>query len=132
MHMSELVGIVLVSHSERLASGLRDLVAELLGASSPPAVAGGTEDGGIGTSDTLIRAAIAQADSGRGVVLLPDIGSAVLTARIVLDDDPRPDVVLVDAPFVEGAVAAAVTASSGADLDTVVQAAKDARSAVKF
>lgn len=121
-----------MSHSDRLAAGVRDLVAELLAGGAPPAVAGGTEDGGIGTSYELIQAAVAQADRGSGVVVLPDLGSAVLTARTVLEDDPRPDVLLVDAPFVEGAVAAAVTASTGVDLESVAQAARDARGAAKF
>lgn len=90
-------------------------------------VAAGTEDGGLGTSYELIARAVVAADSGAGAVVLPDLGSSVLTARTVLEDEPRPGVVLVDAPFVEGAVAAAVTASTGAALAEVVAAAEEAR-----
>jgi phosphoenolpyruvate---glycerone phosphotransferase subunit DhaM len=60
------------------------------------------------------------------VVILTDLGSAVLTSRAVLADEPREDVLLVDAPFVEGAVAAGVIAATGADLAAVVAAAQEA------
>jgi PTS hybrid protein len=126
------VGIVLVSHSRDLAEGLRVLMDQLAAGLVPIAVAGGTEDGGLGTSYELIEAAVAEADHGAGVLVLPDLGSSVLTARLVLADLERDDVLLVDAPFVEGAIAACVTASAGADLATVVGAAREARGISKF
>ncbi len=130
--MSTVVGIVLVSHSRDLASGLRALTEQLAAGLVPIAVAGGTEDGGIGTSYELIAAAVAEADQGAGVVVLPDLGSSVLTTRLVLADLEREDVVMVDAPFVEGAVAACVLASTGADLPAVAEAAREARQITKF
>ncbi|NUK41082.1 PTS-dependent dihydroxyacetone kinase phosphotransferase subunit DhaM [Streptomyces lunaelactis] len=130
--MSNPVGIVLVSHSAELAAGLRLLVEQIGSDTVPLATAGGTDDGRIGTSYDLVLAAIQQADRGAGVVVLPDLGSSVLTARTVMEDHPRPDVTIVDAPFVEGAVAAVVTAASGADLQTVVTAAKEARNVLKL
>ncbi|MFJ9697502.1 dihydroxyacetone kinase phosphoryl donor subunit DhaM [Kitasatospora sp. NPDC101183] len=126
--MSEHVGIVLVSHSATLAAGLRELLGELASDGVRVVAAAGTEDGGLGTSYELIAGAIAEADTGAGVVVLPDLGSSVLTAVTVLEDEPRLGVRLVDAPFVEGAVAAAVTASTGAALAEVVAAAEEARS----
>jgi dihydroxyacetone kinase phosphotransfer subunit len=126
------VGIVLVSHSERLASGLRELLLQISSADLAVEAAGGTIDGGLGTSDARIRDAIKRADRGAGVIILTDLGSAVLTARAVLADQPRDDVTTVDAPFVEGAVAAAVIAATGADLSTVVGAAREARDVAKF
>lgn len=126
------VGIVLVSHSGKLAEGLRDVIAQLGSAGGSVFCAGGTDDDGIGTSYDRISAAVAAADSGAGVVVLPDIGSAVLTARMVLEDEPREDALVVDAPFVEGAVAAAVTAATGGDLAAVAEAARDARGQPKF
>ncbi|MER5353176.1 dihydroxyacetone kinase phosphoryl donor subunit DhaM [Kitasatospora sp. NPDC002551] len=125
--MSGHVGIVLVSHSAALAAGLKELLAELASEEVRVVVAAGTEDGGLGTSYELIARAVAEADAGAGVAVLPDLGSSVLTAVTVLEDAPRPGVVLVDAPFVEGAVAAAVTASTGAALTEVVAAAEEAR-----
>ncbi|ATW46764.1 dihydroxyacetone kinase phosphoryl donor subunit DhaM [Streptomyces peucetius] len=130
--MSNLVGIVLVSHSAELAAGLRLLMEQIGSATVPLATAGGTDDGRIGTSYDLVLAAIGHADRGGGVVVLPDLGSSVLTARTVLEDHPRTDVTIVDAPFVEGAVAAVVTAASGADLNTVANAAKEARHVPKL
>lgn len=126
--MANSVGIVLVSHSAVMAAGLRELLAELGSGGVTVAVAAGTEDGGLGTSYELIAQAVRAADGGAGVVVLPDLGSSVLTARAVLEDDPRADVVLVDAPFVEGAVSAAVIAGTGAGLAEVVAAAEQARS----
>ncbi|MEU6068691.1 MULTISPECIES: dihydroxyacetone kinase phosphoryl donor subunit DhaM [Streptomyces] len=125
--MSASVGIVLVSHSAELAAGLRLLVEQIGSDTVPLATAGGTDDGRIGTSYDLVLAGIRSVDRGQGVVVLPDLGSSVLTARTVLEDHPRPDVQIIDAPFVEGAVAAVVTAASGADLKTVTEAAKEAR-----
>jgi dihydroxyacetone kinase phosphotransfer subunit len=130
--VAALVGVVLVSHSFSLAAGLRDLVAQIGTDSVPVAAAGGTADGDIGTSYDLIRDAIARVDHGAGVVVLPDLGSAVLTARAVLADHPRPGVMLVDAPFVEGAVAAVVASSVGADVATVAAEAAMARDIRKF
>ena len=130
--MDASVGIVLVSHSPELASGLCALLDQLGVAPGSVIAAAGTADGRIGTSYDAIATAIEKADQGRGVIILPDLGSAVLTARAVLEDHPRPDVAIVDAPFVEGAVAAAVIAATGADLDTVTTAAQEARHATKL
>ena len=130
--MSNPVGIVLVSHSAELAAGLRLLVQQIGSDHVPLATAGGTDDGRIGTSYDLVLAAIREADHGGGVVVIPDLGSSIITARTVLEDHPRTDVTIVDAPFVEGAVAAVVTAASGADLKTVANAAKEARHVPKL
>ncbi|MER5948137.1 PTS fructose transporter subunit IIA [Streptomyces sp. NPDC001904] len=124
------VGIVLVSHSREVAESVARLAAGLAGGGSlaPVAAAGGTEDGGLGTSSELISAAAASVDRGAGVAVLVDLGSAVLTVKSLLaEGDELPDGTrLVDAPFVEGAVAAVVSASAGADLDAVVAAASEA------
>ena len=130
--MAEPVGIVLVSHSDRVASGLRELLLQVGAADLAIEVAGGAEDGRLGTSYRLINEAIDRADRGSGVLVLVDLGSAVLTARAVLADRPRPGVHLVDAPFVEGAVAAAAIAATGADLATVRAAAEEARDVTKL
>jgi PTS hybrid protein len=129
--MAEFVGIVLVSHSEELARGLREILLQVSTPDVAVETAGGTDDGRIGTSYDRICSAIGRADKGGGVVVLTDLGSAVLTTRTVLEDLPAGPV-LVDAPFVEGAVAAAVLAGTGADLDMVVAAATEARDARKL
>jgi phosphoenolpyruvate---glycerone phosphotransferase subunit DhaM len=124
------VGIVLVSHSAEVAATVAELAKGLAGggATAPVAPAGGTADGGLGTSSELITAAAASVDGGTGVAVLVDLGSAVLTVKALLaEGDELPDGTrLVDAPFVEGAVAAVVTASAGGDLDAVQAAASEA------
>ena len=121
-----------MSHSAGLADGLREVLAQIGSDTVPVVAAGGTLDGDIGTSYDLVAEAIDKADRGAGVVVLPDLGSSVLTTRTVLDDGSRADVTVVDAPFVEGAVAAAVTAAAGGDLHAVVSAAQEARHVAKF
>ncbi|TDQ47203.1 dihydroxyacetone kinase phosphoryl donor subunit DhaM [Actinorugispora endophytica] len=125
--MAATVGIVLVSHSSLLAEGVAELIGALGSGRVGVRAAGGTDDGGVGTSYEKVVRAVDEADSGAGVVVLADLGSAVLTARMVLEDGADPRAVLVDAPFVEGAVAATVTANTGADLVAVVAAAEEAR-----
>lgn len=128
-----MVSLVLVSHSLQLAEGLADMLAQIGTTDVPVRVAAGTEDGRLGTSSDLVAAAIGAADNGDGVVVIPDLGSAVLSVRLALEAyDASDRVILVDAPFVEGAVAAAVTAASGADLDGVADAARQAREISKL
>jgi PTS hybrid protein len=130
------VGIVLVSHSEKLAEGTADLATQVGGGSVTVVAAGGTDDGGLGTSASRITRGLRLADTGAGVLVLPDLGSAVLTVQALLsdppDDLPELSVALADAPFVEGAVAATVAAASGADLKTVAAVAEEAWHARKL
>ncbi|MFI6359231.1 PTS-dependent dihydroxyacetone kinase phosphotransferase subunit DhaM [Streptomyces sp. NPDC050743] len=130
MSQEKVVGIVLVSHSAEVAASVAELAKGLAGGAPavPVAPAGGTEGGGLGTSAELISAAAASVDRGAGVAVLTDLGSAVLTVKaLIAEGDELPDGArLVDAPFVEGAVAAVVTAATGADLDAVEAAATEA------
>jgi phosphoenolpyruvate---glycerone phosphotransferase subunit DhaM len=128
------VGIVLVSHSAALAEGTAELAGQIGGGAVVIATAGGTDDGRIGTSIDKVERAVRRADGGAGVVILPDLGSSVLTVRALLADSaglPGP-VVMADAPFVEGTVAATVTAAAGGDLTAVLDAAQEARHARKL
>ncbi len=128
------VGIVLVSHSAALAEGAAELAAQISGGSVAIIPAGGTDDGALGTSSAKVERAVKLADAGAGVVILPDLGSAVLTVRALLGehgDLPTP-VELADAPFVEGVVAATVAAAAGGNITAVVTAAEEARHARKL
>jgi phosphoenolpyruvate---glycerone phosphotransferase subunit DhaM len=127
-----LVGIVVVSHSSELAAGVAELAGQVAGDSVRIEHAGGTADGGLGTDEGRVRDAIRRADQGAGVIVLGDIGSAILTIRHVLESRANGHAKLVDAPLVEGAVAAAVVASIGAPLPAVAEAAEEARSANKL
>ena len=123
-----MVGLVLVSHSPDLVRGLRDLLLQME-PDVPVGVAGGTEEGEIGTSLDLINAAFDTADRGDGAIVLYDLGSAQMTAEAALeflDEDLQERRLLVDAPLVEGALAAAGAAGGGAGVAEVAAAARAA------
>jgi len=117
------VGIVLVSHSAKLAEGLAELAAQM----APDVTilpAGGLSDGSIGTDYDEVVAATQRADSGDGVVLLYDLGSAQMTAELAVESLADPSAAIVaDGPLVEGAIAAAVAAQAGHDRKAVAEAA---------
>jgi len=122
------VGILVVSHSAAIASGTVEL-ARQMAADVQLVAAGGTDDGGIGTSFEAITAGIEELASADAVVVLCDLGSAYLTtdtALDFLDEDVRARVHVSDAPVVEGTVAAAVAAQTGGDVDAVLAAARSA------
>lgn len=124
------VGLVVVSHSPALASAAVALASEMV-ANDPPriAVAAGTPEGGTGTDAARIAEAIGEAEEGAGVVVLMDLGSAVMSAELALeflDPGAVDGVRLVAAPFVEGLMAAAVRAAGGASLAEVVEEARAA------
>lgn len=115
---------MVVSHSEKIADGAAELAAQMAPDVSIVA-AGGTPDGRIGTSLERVMAALEQAAGGDGVVILADLGSAVMTAESALEFAGEPEgVLLADAPVVEGLVAAAVAAQGGADVHAVKRAAE--------
>lgn len=122
------VGILVVSHSAAIASGTVEL-ARQMAADVQLVAAGGTDDGGIGTSFEAITAGIEELSGADAVVVLCDLGSAYLTtdtALDFLDDELRSRVHVSDAPIVEGTVAAAVAAQTGGDVDAVLAAAASA------
>ncbi len=127
--MTARVALVLVSHSRSLAEGARELAAQMA-PGVPLIAAGGDGAGGLGTSFDLVEAALTEAAAdGRSVVVLTDLGSAVLTTESVLellDEDVAARVRVPDAPFVEAAVAASVEAAGGGDLAAVLAAAERA------
>jgi dihydroxyacetone kinase DhaKLM complex PTS-EIIA-like component DhaM len=133
---------VVISHSRTLAEGVVELVRGLGIGGVPVEPAGGDVGGGLGTSIERVERAVRAVDTGAGVVLLADLGSAVLTAKAYLQEHEEHEeheehgehgergeheaagrAVLADAPLVEGAVAAASAAATGADLAAVLRAA---------
>jgi PTS hybrid protein len=128
------VSLVLVSHSAAIAEGLAELVAQVAGPGVPIVPAGGGPDGSFGTDGARVLAALKQASGGPGAVVLMDIGSAVLSVRAALEElGPDGDSIEVaDAPFVEGAIAAGVIASTGGSRGDVAAAAREARGTAKL
>jgi len=127
-----MVGIVVVSHSPELAAAAVRLAAEMLhGSTVALAVAAGTVDGATGTDAARIAAAIREVASGDGVLVVTDLGSAVLSSELALElladsGGVEDEIRLSTGPFVEGLLAAAVTASTGAALDRVAGQADSA------
>jgi dihydroxyacetone kinase phosphotransfer subunit len=133
--MEPLVGIVIVSHSPQIAAGTVELARQMAGEDVRIEAAGGTSDGSLGTDAAAIMAAIQAAEAGAGVIVLVDLGSAVLatqTALELLGEEVASRVRLSRGPLVEGAVVAAVQASVGDDLAAVVAAAEEAASLPKI
>lgn len=122
------VGIVIVSHSAKVAEGAADMVRQMVGDQVPLAFAGGNADGGLGTDVATIMAAIDAAWSDAGVAILVDLGGAETNSEMaveLLDEDRRARVVVCNAPIVEGAVIAAAEASGGSPLAVVKQVAEE-------
>ena len=126
-----MVGIVIVSHSKNLA----DSVVEFTGLMAPDAkiaAAGGMEDGGFGTSFEKIQKAIESVYSEEGVIVLMDMGSAVMTTEMVLDMFESDTVKMADCPLVEGAVVATINAVSGMKMDEILAALSQVAGTPKF
>ena len=126
-----MVGLVLVSHSRKLALGVLELADQMAGGEVCIAAVGGVHDeaGGwqLGTDALQIEQAIRQHWQPAGMLLMVDLGSAVLSAELaleLLEPDMRQRCMISNAPLVEGAVVAALEASLGHSLDEVNQAAE--------
>ncbi len=122
------VGIVIVSHSPKVAEGAADMVRQMVGNEVPLAWCGGDPAGNLGTSVELILKAIDTAWSDAGVAILVDLGGAETNSEMAVEMLPverQAKVVVCNAPIVEGAVIAATEASGGSSLDIVRRTAEE-------
>ena len=122
------VGIVIVSHSAKVAEGAADMVRQMVGDQVPLAFAGGNADGGLGTDVATIIAAIEAAWSDAGVAILVDLGGAETNSEMAIELQPEERqgrIVVCNAPIVEGAVMAATEAAGGSDLAKVRATAEE-------
>lgn len=126
-----MVGLVVASHSFAVAKSVAEL-AHMMAPQVCIPFAGGLPDGSFGSCYETLYAAVRQADTGDGAVLLMDMGSAVMTAEMVQEALPQTKLLLADAPLVEGAVAAALTAGCGAPAEEVRDAAEAVRGEKKL
>ena len=132
---SGLTQILLVSHSARIAEGLAELLSQVAGPDVSIEAIGGASDGSLGTDGGRVMSALQNAVHGSGTVVVMDIGSSILAVRAALSElepEQLEKVFVADAPLVEGALAAAVTASTGAPPEIVAKAAEEARNAAKL
>jgi len=131
-----MVGVVIVSHSKKVAEGIKELSMQMSGPAQKIIAAGGMEDGSIGTDAVKISEAIKEANCGEGVVVLVDLGSAVLSSNMAVElleeAGEKIDVRVADAPVLEGAISASVQAFIGGKIDEVVSAAELAREVLKL
>ena len=122
------VGIVIVSHSSKVAEGAADMVRQMVGDTVPLAFTGGNSEGGLGTDVAKIIEAIDSAWSEAGVAVLIDLGGAETNTEMaieMLEEERQSRVTICNAPIVEGAVIAATEASGGSPLDIVKQTAEE-------
>ena len=114
-----MVGVIIVSHSEKVAAGAAELALQMA-PGAPVAAAGGLPEGGIGTSYDRIMEAVEKVTGDDGAVILFDMGSAIMTTREVLDDFDG-NVRMIDGPVVEGAIIAAIGANMGLSIDEIAE-----------
>ncbi len=122
------VGIVIVSHSAKVAEGAADMVRQMVGTEVPLAYCGGNPAGGLGTSVEAIMAAIDKAWSDKGVAILVDLGGAETNSEMAIEmmpADRQRKIVVCNAPIVEGSVMAATESSGGASLEDVRRIAEE-------
>jgi dihydroxyacetone kinase phosphotransfer subunit len=122
------VSLVIVSHSARLADGVAELAGQMAQGKVAIGVAGGTVDGALGTSVEKITKALNEVDGPDGILVLLDLGSAVMATEMAVEAfaQNQHNVIISPAPLVEGAVIAAVEASIGNSLQEVAEAAASA------
>ncbi|ARV62823.1 phosphoenolpyruvate--protein phosphotransferase [Nostocales cyanobacterium HT-58-2] len=126
-----MVGIVIVSHSKQLAEGVRELAAQMVQGKVPLAIAAGIDDpqNPLGTDAMQVYEAIASIYTDEGVIILMDLGSALMSAEMALEflpEEQRCHVHLCEAPLVEGAIAAAVACAAGCHIQQVIAEARGA------
>ncbi len=126
-----MVGVVIVSHSKNLAESIVEYT-RLMAGEAKVAAAGGTDEGTFGTSFQKIYEAIDAVYAEDGVVVLMDMGSAVMTTEMVLEAYPESNVKMVDCPIVEGAVVATINAQVGMNLEDLIKSLEEVRLNKKF
>jgi len=125
-----MAGIVVVSHSSKIAEGIVELTEQMTQGKVKMKAAGGTNDGRIGTDAVKIQEAILEVDDGSAILIFMDLGSAIMSAETALDfleEEVKNRVILVDAPLVEGVLAGAIQATISSDTDEIKRTAEAAR-----
>lgn len=123
-------GVIIVSHSSKIGEGLVDLIDEMVTGSDKVTVvsASGTEDGRIGTTVSLISEAFDKCKNHENIFVFYDIGSSKMSAEIAIELANQDNIILVEAPIVEGAFAGAITASVTTDYSTILEEIKKSNS----
>lgn len=126
-----MVGVIIVSHSEKVAQGAKEL-AEQMAPQAPIAAAGGLPDGGIGTDYQRIYDAVKAVAHEDGAVVLIDMGSAIMTTEMVLEEFADKNVRMIDGPIVEGAIVAALGSQMGLSVEDIMEQVASAKTENKL
>lgn len=127
-----MIGIVVVSHSSKVAEGVVDIAKQVSNEAIPIMAAGGTSDGRIGTDAMKIKDAIESVDQGDGVLIFVDLGSAILSAETAIDLLGAESVEIVDAPLVEGVIASSVQVTITKDIEDIKRVAHESKNMNKL
>lgn len=128
-----MVSLLIVSHSSKLAAGVKEFAEQVSGGKVKIATAGGADDGSLGTSVDRIKECLKDIANPKGILVLIDIGGAALSVETALEtvDLGTIRVEISDAPLVEGTYLAAIEAATGSTLDQTAKAALEGRKMVK-
>lgn len=126
-----MLGILLVSHIEKLAKGVKDL-ASLVAPDIPIVAVGGLADGSPGNDVEKIYNALQEADQGDGVLIFMDLGSAVFSTELTIEMNPNNKYIMMNAPMVEGTIVAASAINAGSSLEEVIELVEEQRNVDKF
>lgn len=129
---THMIGIVVVSHSSKVAEGVVDIAKQVSNEAIPIMAAGGTSDGRIGTDAMKIKDAIESVDQGNGVLIFVDLGSAILSAETAIDLLGAESVEIVDAPLVEGVIASSVQVTITNDIEDIKRVAHESKNMNKI
>ncbi|MCR1900302.1 dihydroxyacetone kinase phosphoryl donor subunit DhaM [Irregularibacter muris] len=130
-----MASFIIVSHSKKIAEGVKELVGEMNPGQAMIKAVGGTEDGRIGTNSFAIKQAIEEVSNDANIFVLMDLGSSIMATQMamdLLDKSIEEKVILIDAPIVEGAIAAIIQASITSNVEEIVHAAREAKTMNKF
>lgn len=130
-----MIGLVVVSHSRKIAEGVVELIYEMVDKDFKIIPAGGTSDGRIGNDPIMIKEAIEKAYDGDGIGIIVDIGSSLMNAELaieLLEEEIRKKVIILDTPIVEGSISVAVQAYISNNMEEVLKAAEEARTTKKL
>jgi dihydroxyacetone kinase phosphotransfer subunit len=127
-----MVSLLIVSHSATLAAGVKEFVEQVAGGSIHVGAVGGALDGSLGTSVDYIRQALQQAATPEGILILVDLGSAVMSVQMALEMLDGLRAIISNAPLVEGAYLAASEAAAGSTLEETAAAALQAHTLTKI
>lgn len=125
-----MIGIVIVSHSSKVAEGIKDIADQMNDGSVTLIAAGGADNGRIGTNTLKILEALEQLKDSKSILVFVDLGSASMSSQMaidMLDEEIKNKIMIVDAPLIEGVIAATIQATTTDDIESVISTAIESK-----